>query len=85
MVPLTATDLIIALKQAAKQTENQTTLSEHVSTCRGSTHVHPLGGVDEDRHPLADVQLHADHWDQRGEPDTLDHLRPPSQLYSLNS
>lgn len=50
-----------------------------------STHVHPLSGVDEARHPGADVQLHADHWDQTREPDALDHLRPPSQLSSLNS
>lgn len=51
----------------------------------GSTHVHPLGGVDEAHHPGADVQLQTDHWDQAKEPDTLDHFRPPRQLYPLNS
>lgn len=87
MVPLTSTDLIIALEKATEQTENKTTRAERVGPGGGggSTHVHPLGGVDEAHHPGADVQLQTDHWDQAKEPDTLDHFRPPRQLYPLNS
>lgn len=70
MVPLAATDLIIALKQAAEQTEHKTTLSEPCVKGGGATHIHPLSGVDEARHPGADVQLHADHWDQTPESQT---------------
>lgn len=49
-----------------------------------STHIHPLCGVDETRHPGINVQLHADHWDQTQKPDILDHVGPLCQLYSLN-
>lgn len=49
-----------------------------------STHVHPLRGVGEARHPGTDVHLHADHWDQTQEPDILDHVGPLCQPYSLN-
>lgn len=49
-----------------------------------STHIDLLCGVDEARHPGANVQLHADHWDQTQKPDILDHVGPLCQLYSLN-
>lgn len=49
-----------------------------------TTHIHPLRGVDEARHPVVDVQLHADHCDQTQKPDVLDHGGPLHQLYSLN-
>lgn len=49
-----------------------------------STHVHPLCGVDEARHPGTDVQLHTNNWDETQKPDILDHAGPLRQLYSLN-
>lgn len=51
-----------------------------------STHIHPLRGVDEARHPGTDVQRHTDHWDlkKKKQPDILDHVGPLCQLYSLN-